>query len=229
MRLMLMLFGVFALFPIAAAAQRNPWWEIYAGYQFGRADFVHGPQDLANSITVPTGLPAVNAGPTLNTDGFGFSVQENSSRWWGGIADFSASYGVRNVEASYLAQALGLVPAGTRAIAHFHPSAYTLAYGPQFTHRGWRGFEGFARIMAGGARSYLSPDTFSRKVLTLAAPRFDPTDTSFALIAGAGFDYPWKHRIVFRISEDYIRTFLYNDGQNNFRLSAGIAFRFDRR
>ena len=229
MRLVLTLFGVFALSPIATTAQSNPWWEVYTGYQFGRADFVNGPQNLANSITVPAGLPAVNAGPTLNTNGFEFSVQENSSRWWGGIADFSGQYGVRNIDASGLAQALGLVPAGTRVIAHFHPSAYTLAYGPQFTHRGWGSLEGFARVMAGGARSYLSPDTFSRKALTLAAPRFNSDGTSFALIAGAGFDYPWKHRIVFRIAEDYIRTFLYNDGQNNFRLSGGIAFRFGRR
>ncbi len=229
MRLLWMLFGALALSPMAATAQSNPWWEVFTGYQFGRADFVNGPQNLANSITVPAGLPTVNAGPTLNTNGFDVSLQENSRRWWGGIADFSGNYGVRNIDLSNLAQTLGLVPPGTRAIAHFHPSAYTLAYGAQFTHRGWGRIEGFARVMAGGARSCLSPDTFSRKALLLAAPRFHPTDTSFALIAGAGLDYPWKHRLTFRVAEDYLRTFLYNDGQNNFRLSAGIDFRFGRR
>lgn len=229
MRLVLMLFGVLALSPITATAQSNPWWEIYTAYQFGRADFVNGPQNLANSITVPAGLPSVNAGPTLNTNGFDVALQENSRRWWGGIADFSGQYGVRNIDVSNVAQTLGLVPPGTQVIAHFHPSAYTLTYGPQFTHRGWGSIEGFARVMVGGAWSHLSPDTFTRKALALAAPRFNPDDASFALIAGAGFDYPWKHRIVFRVAEDYIRTFLYNDGQNNFRLSAGVAFRFDRR
>jgi len=228
MRLVLMLFGALALSPIVAAAQSGSWWEVYGAYQFGRADFANGPQNLANSITVPAGLPSVNAGPTLNTNGFDVSVQENSSSWWGGIGDFSGQYGRRNIDASYLAQSLGLVPPGTQVIAHFHPSAYTLTYGPQFTHRGWGNLEGFARAMAGGAWSHLSPDVFSRKALLLAAPRFDPNDSSFALIAGAGFDYPWKHRLVFRVAEDYIRKFLYHDGQNSFRLTVGIAWRFGR-
>jgi hypothetical protein len=228
MKLPLLLLGALAMAP-TAVAQNNPWWEFGGAYQFGRADFVNGPQQLADSITAPAGLPKVNAGPTLNTNGFELSLQENSARWWGGIADFTANYGVRNIDASNVASALGLDPSGMRVIAHFHPSSYTLTYGPQFTHRGWGHIEGFARTMVGGVWSHLSPDPLTRKALTLAAPRFNPSDTSFALIAGAGFDYPWKHRIVFRISEDYIRTFLYNEGQNNFRLDAGINFRFGRR
>jgi hypothetical protein len=139
------------------AAQDTPWWEGYGGFQFTRTDTAR-VQDLADSLTVPNDLPRINVGRTLNMEGFNVSLQENSASWWGGVLDLSGSFKTKNIDLSQVAQSLGLVPAGTRVVATFHPAFYTFAFGPQFTYRKMSKIQPFARIMFGGAHSDLEPD-----------------------------------------------------------------------
>lgn len=53
-----------------------------------------------------------------------------------------------------------------------------------------------------------------------------PSNTSFATAVGGGVDYRVFHPLALRVEGDYIRTKFFNTTQNNFRLSAGIVFRF---
>lgn len=208
--------------------QEHPWWELYGGYQLTRTD-VGAVQDLANSLTVPNHLPQVNVGRNLNMNGGNFSVQENPASWWGGIIEFSGSYVSKRINLSQVAQAAGLVPAGATAIATFRPTLYTIAGGPQFTYREAGKIQPFARIMLGGAHSDLGPDGLTKSALDVFAPTFHTTSTSLALLPGIGVDYVWKKYLAFRVSGDYIRTYLFNEHQSNFRLSAGVDFRIGSR
>ncbi len=207
-----------------ADAQNTPQWELFGGYQYTHAD-IGAVQDLANSLTAPAGLPSVNVGRNLGMKGWNVSLQENSASWWGGIIDFSGNYGTKNVDLSQVAQALGLVPIGTSVIAKFKPTIYTFAGGPQFTYRKTGKLQPFVRIMFGAAHSDLAPDVLTTTALSISAPAFKTTDSSFAFIGGGGADYCFKSYAAFRVTGDYIRTSLFSETQNNFRISAGVNFR----
>jgi hypothetical protein len=215
---------VVSLLPTVAIAQNTPWFEVYGGYQFTHAD-VGRVQDLADSLTVPAGVPRINVGRNVNMNGFDVSLQENSASWWGGIVDISGSYGTKNIDFSQTAQALGLVPPATSVIAKFQPTFYTATGGPQFTYRKSAHIQPFARIMFGISRSDLQPDSFTGAALATFVPTFKTKDNAFALIGGGGVDYVWKDYVGFRLTGDYIRTYLFNETQNNFRISAGVDFR----
>ena len=62
------------LLSATAVAQNTPWWELYGGYQFTRAD-IGAAQDAANAATTAAGLPGLDVGRNLNMKGW------NASRW----------------------------------------------------------------------------------------------------------------------------------------------------
>jgi hypothetical protein len=72
----------------------------------------------------------------------------------------------------------------------------------------------FAEAMAGGAHIHTGG--------TLPGP----SNTSFATALGGGLDYRLLGPIAARIEGDYLRTSFFSSTQNNFRLSAGVVFRF---
>jgi hypothetical protein len=162
-------------------------------------------------------------------NGWNVSLQENKASWWGGVVDFSGSYGTKNIDLSQVAQALGLVPAGTKVNATFKPTLYTFAGGPQFTYRKRKNIQPFARIMFGGGYSNLAPDNVTKVTLQIVAPTFSTNSTAFALIGGGGVDYVWKDYVAFRAVGDYVRTSLFNESQNNFRISFGVNFRIGQK
>ena len=53
-----------------------------------------------------------------------------------------------------------------------------------------------------------------------------PSNTSFAYALGGGLDYRIFRPIALRVEGDYLRTKFFSTRQNNFRLSAGVVFRF---
>ena len=52
------------------------------------------------------------------------------------------------------------------------------------------------------------------------------SDTSFATAIGGGLDYRIFKPLAWRFEGDYIHTSFFSNGQNNLRLSTGIALRF---
>ena len=81
---------------LACLAQDTPWWELHGGFQFinsqnGRI------QDVVNSVTSSTGLPAVTVQTRANMIGWDFSAQENVNSWFGAIVDFSGGYETKHV------------------------------------------------------------------------------------------------------------------------------------
>ena len=52
------------------------------------------------------------------------------------------------------------------------------------------------------------------------------TDTSFATAIGGGIDYRLIHGIAWRVQGDEVHTRFFGGGQDHFRFSTGIDFRF---
>jgi Outer membrane protein beta-barrel domain len=52
------------------------------------------------------------------------------------------------------------------------------------------------------------------------------SDTSLATAFGGGVDYKIFHAVAWRLQADYVHTHFFSAGQNNVRLSTGIALRF---
>lgn len=222
MRNTCLLLSAALLLTTVAFGQGTPEWELYTGYQYNHIS-ISAAQNLADSLTLPFALPRVDVGRSLNANGGNVSLQENENDWFGGIIDFSGSYANKRVDLSQVAVALGFTPP---VIAHFRPTFYTIAGGPQFTYRkGGRKIQPFTRVMFGAAHSDLGPDSTVKTALDLLAPSFKTSSTSFALIGGVGADYTWKKCVSFRLAGDYMRSYLFNEHQGNFRVSAGLDFR----
>lgn len=147
-------------------------------------------------------------GNSADMHGFDVSLQENSARWWGGIIDVSGSF--QNASTSAQNQNVS---------SNTKPSFYTFAAGPQFTYRKSSRLQPFGRLMFGGAHTNLQPSTSTAAT----------TSTAFALIGGGGVDYVLKDYIAFRVTGDYVRSYLFSDTQNNIRVSVGVNFRIGQK
>ena len=227
MRNACLLLVVLSLLSVLAVAQNTntPWWELYGGYQYTRAD-TGQVQDALNLITDGNGLPRVDFGRHQNMNGWNVSLQENSASWWGGVLDFSGTYATKDVDLTQIAIQAGLIPPGSTATARLKPSAYTFAGGPQFTYRRKK-IQPFVRIMFGGARARARADLLVNKAVVFISP--EESDTAFALIGGGGADYIWKDHLSFRAAADYVRTYLFSETQSNIRISVGVNFRIGKK
>jgi len=91
----------------------------------------------------------------------------------------------------------------------------TIAYGPVFSYRRDPRFTPFFHVLLGAVRG-------SSGYLGISLP-----DTEFAITGGGGVDVKLgKHLAVRVIQADYISSHFLSKTQNNFRLSAGLVFRF---
>jgi hypothetical protein len=207
-------------FSVTAIAQEAPWWELHAGYQF-TSQQTGQIQNVVSSLSAFSSLPVVSVGSHLNMVGWDFSAQENMNGWFGGIVDFSGGYTTRKVTLSQ--------SGGTRVSANFSPALFTMGGGPQFTYRRGLPIQPFARVIFAAAYSNLNPDVTTTNILSANHPSPSTADTNFAMIFGGGFDYPFKNYAALRIAADYTHTFIYQESQNNFRVTAGITFRIGSR
>jgi len=204
-------------FSLACVSQNTPWWELHAGYQF--TSYRTGQmQNLINSAPAPSGSPAVNVGNHINMNGWNFSVQENSNSWFGAIVDFSGGYASKNLTLPHAG--------GAPVAANFAPALFTMGGGPQFSYRKSDRVQPFARFIFAAAYSNLNPNAALNN--SFSANGSWTSDTAFAMIGGGGLDYRLKNYAYFRVAADYIRTTLFNEGENNFRITAGISFRIMR-
>jgi len=205
---------VCTLFSVTTLAQNTPWWELYGGYQFAsyRTDQM---QTLISQSSSSAGIAGANVSNHLNMNGWNLAVQENQNSWFSGIIDFSGVYGNTHANLSQ--------PRGTKPAANFSPGFFTMGGGPQFTYRKSERVQPFARIIFAAAYCNLNPNLFITNHASGSS-----ADTDFALIGGGGIDYRLNSYAFFRIAGDYIHTSLFSQGQNNFRITAGIDFRIAR-
>ena len=247
-RLLLTLTLTLSTFALAQDVE-TPRFELFVGYQYTHVG-IGSAQDALNSLTDPLSLSRINLGRSLNLNGGNVSFQENVNSWFSGVVDFSAGMTNKKVDLSQVAQELGYVPPGTKVIAGFKPTLYTITGGPQFTYRKHERFQPFARVLVGWAHTDVAPDSNTKAAIDFATdfyglPRFKTTRSSFALIGGVGADYVIKRWLALRASADYERTYLFSgdkvplpglpdfhipsEHQGSFRIAAGVSFRLGSR
>jgi opacity protein-like surface antigen len=169
------------------------------------------------------------ATPTSNANRIGYlhggstSVAYNFNKYVGFIADFA---GFDNSKLTLFG------PTGTETV-NASGSVYTFMVGPRLSYRRYEKFTPYAQVLAGVV--HVSSVSISG---CTGDPSCTPigSDTTFATMAGAGFDINISHRIALRLIEaDFLLTHfrdpisatgLSRGWQANTRLSTGIVFRF---
>jgi Outer membrane protein beta-barrel domain len=100
---------------------------------------------------------------------------------------------------------------------------YTYLFGPRFTFRKNERFTPFAQALLGGGR------------LNASTATVQAGENGFAMALGGGLDITLSHRFAIRaVQAEYLMTRFANSSvvtvtQNNFRVSAGLVFRFGSR
>ena len=219
-------FGLCAWAGFAAAQEGSPW-EVSAGYQYTRVDLA-GLQTQANLFTNSNGLPNVNVGNHVNTNGFNIGIQENLNSWFSGIFTLSGSYPTLALDVTPQLKTLGFLPPDWTAkyVAKASGQLYTFMFGPQFTLRRSAFVQPFVRPLVGGAYATATINA-SVNGTNLAATDLTPSEGGFALGGGAGFDSRVSSHVYLRTAVDYVKTTLFNATENNLMFSLGIAYRVD--
>jgi opacity protein-like surface antigen len=202
----------------AAAAQDNPQWEVFGGFQYTR--FSTGvAQTSLNAATEFLGVPPLSLGPHLNLTGWNTSLQENRNSWFGGVIDFSGNY----ITKSFV---LLQVP-GTTDTFRNRIRFYTFMAGPQVTMRRSGRLQPFARALLGGAR--LKVEDTGLVNGAPATSTLSGGETGFAMGGGGGVDFHFARHVAVRLAGDYIRPYLGGESEGHFRVSGGVAFRIGSR
>jgi opacity protein-like surface antigen len=197
-----------------AAAQDNPQWELYGGFQYTRFN-TGTAQNSLNVAAQLLGVPAVSLGSHLNLSGWNLSLQENRNNWLGGVVDFSGNYVTKNF--------IILQVPGTTDTLRDRIRFYTFMAGPQVTLRRSGRLQPFARALFGGAR--LKVEVTGLVNGASATPTLSGGETGFALGGGGGVDFHFARHVAARVAGDYIRPYLAGESSGEMRVSVGLDFR----
>lgn len=132
-----------------------------------------------------------------NLHGFNAAIQGNVTSWLGLVGDFSGHYGKRDVS-----------PAVQRDI-----STHMALFGPRVAMPAR--VRPFAHALFGVARG------------NAAVFGSSASETSFGMALGGGVDVEASDHVSIRLVQgDYLMTRFLDRNRNNFRLSAGLVFRW---
>ena len=134
-------------------------------------------------------------------NGWEGSIEGKFLPFIGIVADFSGHYGSEDFTAC---NGFDCVTFNTDVTQHNY------LFGPRVSMSVGK-FRPFAEVLIGAAHA--NAHNFA-------------SDTSFATAVGGGLDYKFLKLLAWRFQGDYIHTDLFNDHQNNLRLSTGIALHF---
>lgn len=157
-------------------------------------------------LIVPAAPGASALSHSANLNGWEGSLDGKLLPWVGIVADFGAHYGSQNAQVCSI---LG-PPCGN---FKFNVHRYTVMFGPQVEIH-IRKFTPFAHFLVGAAHVSESGDSIS------------PSDTSLSTAIGGGLDYKLIKGLAWRFQGDELHTRFFGGGQDNFRFSTGIVFRF---
>lgn len=129
------------------------------------------------------------------------------------VADFTGHYGSLSFPVFC---SLCTSPVTASANAH----QYEAMFGPRISFPAGK-FRPFAEFEVGVGHFTTSGGAAAANLI----PGF-ASDTSYATALGGGLDYKIVSRIAWRVEGDYVRTHFFDEGQNSYRLSTGIAFHF---
>ncbi len=141
---------------------------------------------------------------TVNINGWEGSLEGKLLPWVGIVADFGAGYGSNNLFPAITCPIPGCGPRSSTDVRR-----YTVLFGPRISVPVGR-FTPFAHALFGAAH----------------ASQTGSSDTSFATAVGGGLDYRLIHGIAWRLQGDEVHTRFFGGGQDHFRFSTGIDFRF---
>jgi len=201
-----------------AAAQDNPQWELFGGFQYTRFN-AGSAQNSLNLATQLLGVPPLALGSHVNLSGWNLSLQENTNSWVGGVIDFSGNYVTKNF--------IVLQVPGTTDTLRDRIRFYTFMAGPQVTMRRSGRLQPFARALFGGA--HLKVEDTGLVNGAPATPTLSGGETGFAMGGGGGVDLHFVHHLAVRVAGDYIRPYVGGESEGHLRLSAGLAFRIGSR
>jgi hypothetical protein len=139
----------------------------------------------------------------VGLNGWEGSLEGKFLPWIGLVADFGAGYGTNNIARPITCPTPGCLPVSQSV------RRYTYLFGPRVSIP-IRRFTPFAHALFGAA--HINDQ--------------EATDTSFATAIGGGFDYRLIHGLALRLQGDDIHTNFFSIGENHFRFSTGIDFRF---
>lgn len=185
---------------LSAWTQDAPKAEIFAGYSFVSAGF-------------PANTDPAAGGFRGSLHGWNGSAAFNINRSLGVVADFGGYYGSPTKGTIFKPANCVLCTGNATATLH---SMHTFTFGPQLSLRSHE-LTAFAHALFGGARISEDMDFFGPLPKISATP--------FAMILGAGVDFPILPRWIVRVQPDYFTTKILDRRQNNFRLSTGLVFR----
>ncbi len=168
------------------------------------------------------GVPALKTGNRMvGLNGGSTTVAFNLNRYLGLVADFGG-YGDTQLR---LTGAEGAPP----RVAAASGAAYTYLSGPRFSYRKYNRITPFAQVLFGGIHA--TEVTLFGCTGSLCTPL--PTQNSFAIAAGGGFDIGVFRRVSIRaIQAEYIMTRFgeltpkMSITQNDLRLSSGLVLHF---
>ena len=207
------------------------------GFSVSLRRFYHSPDsavlrtraDRRRQVEWFLGYSFWRATPTSNGNRIGYlhggstSVAYNFNNYVGLVADFA---GFDNSKLTLFG------PAGSETL-NASGSVYTFMVGPRLSYRKYEKFTPYVQVLGGVVHA---------SSVSISGCTGDPSctpigsDTTFAAMAGAGFDINISHRIALRLIEaDFLLTHfqdpisatgLSRGWQDNTRLSTGIVFRF---
>jgi opacity protein-like surface antigen len=192
--------GLLLCFSGVAHAQNYSEWEVFGGFDYLNAN--------AGSVPLGNGTNFV-----LQQKGYGwhFTLAENKLSWIGGILDFSGDYANRTVNFG---------TASSPVDVRFYGSAYPFLFGPRFYYRRLGRAVLFGDALIGGVHARVN----------IASSSIPTSQTKWAYAFGGGADYNVTSLVAIRGQADWIRSHfpetLARDYQNNYRVSAGIVFKF---
>ncbi len=124
----------------------------------------------------------------------------------GVVVDLSGNYGTQKFPSPAGTCAIGVVCSPVSVSTHFHE----VLFGPRVSAPVGR-LRPFGEVMFGVGHA--STNGFG-------------TDTSLATAVGGGIDCRLLRLLAWRFQGDYVHTSLFNNHQNNVRLTTGIVVRF---
>lgn len=140
-------------------------------------------------------------GDRNSLNGWEGSIEGKFLPFIGIVADFDAHYGSENFNVCNGFDCVLFNSAVTQNNYLFGPRA-SVSVGK---------FRPFAEVLIGASHANIHHLT---------------SDTSFATAVGGGLDYKFLRLLAWRFQGDYIHSNLFNQSENNVRLSTGIVLRF---
>ena len=150
-----------------------------------------------------TDLPS---GTHNNLNGWNGSLEGKFLPWIGIVADLSGHYGSPQYP-------IPCPPGGNPCTLPADTKTYSFIFGPRVS-------------VSMGKITPFAHALFGASHVSRNFPGFSDSDTSFASAYGGGLDYHLVPLVNWRFQADLLHTSLFNDKQNNVRLSTGIVLHF---